>query len=179
MAVGLAELIIVCILLDWFLNKFGVPGLVGMLLLGILFGPYGMGWLSQDLLNISQDLRLIALIVILLRAGLELSKKTLAKVGVRVILLSFLPAVFEGAAITAIAPQFLDISYFEAAILGAVLAAVSPAVVVPLMIEFIDKRMGVEKGIPTLVLAASSIDDVFVIVIYSILIGMYVGEGGN
>lgn len=175
MAVSLAELIILGILADWAFRKFRIPGLVGMLLLGILMGPYVLGWLAPSLLGISQDLRLIALIVILLRAGFELSKETLARVGRSVLLLSCVPAIFEGAAITVLGPWLLGLSYMESAILGAVLSAVSPAVVVPLMIGFIERRLGASKGIPTMVLAASSVDDVFVIVIYSILIGIYTG----
>jgi len=174
-AVSLAELIILGILADWAFRKFRIPGLVGMLLLGILMGPYVLGWLAPSLLGISQDLRLIALIVILLRAGFELSKETLARVGRSVLLLSCVPAIFEGAAITVLGPWLLGLSYMESAILGAVLSAVSPAVVVPLMIGFIERRLGASKGIPTMVLAASSVDDVFVIVIYSILIGIYTG----
>ncbi|NIA29927.1 MAG: sodium:proton antiporter [Actinobacteria bacterium] len=176
MAVSMAELVLVSILMDWALRRIHIPGLVGMLLVGILFGSYALGWIDNDLLAISADLRMVAMIVILLRAGLELSKKTMARVGVRALLLSFIPATFEGAAIALMGPYFLGLSFMESAILGSVLAAVSPAVVVPLMIRFIEKRMGAEKGIPTLILAASSIDDVFVIVVYSVLIGMYTGS---
>ncbi len=176
MAVSLAEIIIISLLVDWAFRKIKVPGLVGMLFVGIILGPYALGWLSPDLMKISADLRLIALIVILLRAGFELSLQTLRRVGRMVILLSFVPAVFEGIAVTLLGPHFLNLTYMESAILGAILAAVSPAVVVPLMIHFIERRMGAEKGIPTLVLAASSIDDVFVIVIYSVLVGMYTGQ---
>ncbi len=176
MAVGIAELIIICLLVDWGFRRLRMPGLIGMLLTGIVFGPYMLNLLSPDLLAISPDLRLIALIVILLRAGLELSRDTLNRVGRMVLLLSAIPAIFEGATITVVGPHLLPLTYMESAILGAILGAVSPAVVVPLMIDFIQKRMGAEKGIPTLVLAASSIDDVFVIVIYSVLIGMYTGQ---
>jgi len=176
MAVGIAELIIICLLVDWGFRQLRMPGLIGMLLTGIIFGPYALGLLSPDLLAISPDLRLIALIVILLRAGLELSRDTLNRVGRMVLLLSAIPAILEGITITVLGPHLLPLSYMESAILGAILGAVSPAVVVPLMIDFIQRRMGAEKGIPTLVLAASSIDDVFVIVIYSVLIGMYTGQ---
>lgn len=176
MAVSLAELIILSVLVDWLFRKMRMPGLIGMLLVGIIFGPYVLNWLAPDLLAISPDLRLIALIVILLRAGFELSSKTLARVGKMVVVLSFIPALCEGFAITLLGPVLLGLNYLESAILGAILGAVSPAVVVPLMIDFIERRMGAEKGIPTLVLAASSIDDVFVIVIYSVLIGMYTGH---
>ena len=177
MALGIAEIIIFGLLVDWIVRKIRIPGLVGMLLLGILCGPYVLNYFSPDIIHISHDLRLIALIVILLRAGFELSRRALAKVGRMALLLSCVPAVFEGLAITALGPHLLGLTYMESAILGTILAAVSPAVVVPLMIKFIEERKGVEKAIPTLLLAASSIDDVFVIVIYSVLIGMYVGSG--
>lgn len=179
MAVNLAELVVICLLVDYALRRWNIPGLAGMLLVGVAFGPAVLGWLSPDLGAISSDLRMIALITILLRAGFELSKDTLKKVGLRAILFSFVPAVFEGVAITFLGRWLLGLTYLESAILGSVLAAVSPAVVVPLMIEFMDQRKGTAKGIPTLILAGSSIDDVFVIVVYSSLIGMYTGEKAN
>jgi len=179
MAVSLAELILLSLLVDWLFRKIKVPGLVGMLCVGIVIGPYVLGLLKPSILTVSSDLRMIALIVILLRAGFELSKDTLRKVGLQAALLSCVPAIFEGLAVMLLGPRLLGLSYMESAILGAVLAAVSPAVVVPLMIDFIDRKKGTEKGIPTLVLAASSIDDVFVIVVYSVLIGFYTGAKIN
>ena len=179
MAVSLAELILLGLLIDFAFRKIRIPGLVGMLCVGILLGPSVLGFLEPSLLSVSADLRMIALIVILLRAGFELSKDTLRRVGFQAALLSCIPAVFEGLAVTLLGPRLLGLSYMESAILGAVLSAVSPAVVVPLMIDFMDRRKGTEKGIPTLVLAASSIDDVFVIVIYSVLIGFYTGAKVN
>ena len=179
MAASLAEILILSLLIDWLFRKIKIPGLVGMLLLGILFGPYVLNFMSKDLMQISADLRMIALIVILLRAGLEMSKDVLHKVGKQALLLSFIPATFEGVAITLLAPLFLKLTYMESAMLGAILAAVSPAVVVPLMIQFIEEKKGTKKGIPTLVLAASSVDDIFVIVVYSILIGIYTGSNVN
>jgi len=179
MAVSLAQLILLGLLVDWLLRKIKVPGLVGMLCVGIIAGPFVLGFLKPSLLSVSSDLRMIALIVILLRAGFELSKDTLRRVGFQAMLLSCIPAILEGLAVMLLGPWLLGLSYMESAILGAVLAAVSPAVVVPLMIDFIDRKKGTEKGIPTLVLAASSIDDVFVIVVYSVLIGFYTGEKVN
>ncbi|HDZ68935.1 MAG TPA: sodium:proton antiporter [Phycisphaerales bacterium] len=176
MAVSLAELILLSLLVDWMFRKLRIPGLVGMLFVGVVLGPYVLGNLNPALLAISADLRKIALIVILLRAGFELSGKTLARIGKMAALLSCVPAILEAAAVTLLAPRFLGLTYMESAILGCILAAVSPAVVVPLMINFIERRMGAKKGIPTLVLAASSVDDVFVIVIYSGLIGIYLGQ---
>jgi NhaP-type Na+/H+ or K+/H+ antiporter len=179
MAENLAALIVISFIIAYLFKYIKTPPLIGMLLLGILAGPYVFGWMDPSLLAISSDLRMGALIVIILRAGFELSKDTLMKVGKPALLLSFIPAVFEGAAITFLGPYFLPLTRMESAILGAVLAAVSPAVVVPLMIRFIDEKRGTDKGIPTLVLAGSSIDDVFVIVIYSVLIGIYTGRQMN
>jgi NhaP-type Na+/H+ or K+/H+ antiporter len=167
------------LLADYLFRKLNLPGLVGMLLVGILCGPYVFNIMQPELLKVSADLRMVALIVILLRAGLELRRDTLNRVGKTALLMSCIPAIFEGAVITFLAPKFLGISYLEAAILGAILSAVSPAVVVPLMINFIDQRRGTKKGIPTLILGASSVDDVFVIVVFSILLGMYTGSQTN
>ncbi len=179
MVLNIAELVILSLLVDWLFKKYNIPGLVGMLLLGILFGPFVLGFIKPDLLSASSDLRMVALIVILLCAGFELSKETLNRVGIYAILLSFVPATMEAIAITFLGHYFLHLTYLEAGILGSILSAVSPAVVVPLMMEFIKKKKGTKKGIPTLILAASSMDDVFVIVIYSILIGIYTGEKVN
>lgn len=179
MAVSLALVVILGLLSDYVFRKLRLPGLVGMLIVGIICGPYVLNLMEPELMKVSADLRMVALIVILLRAGLELRRDTLNRVGRPALLLSCIPAVFEGAIITILGPRFLNISYLEAAILGAILSAVSPAVVVPLMINFIDRRMGTKKGIPTLMLAGSSIDDVFVIVIFSILLGMYTGAKTN
>lgn len=176
MAVTLAELILIGLIADWVFRRIHLPGLVGMLGLGVIFGPFFLNLIHEDLLNISADLRMIALIVILLRAGFELSRRTLMRVGWTAIMLSCVPAILEGLAVTALGPPLLGLTPMQSALLGSILAAVSPAVVVPLMIRFIEQRKGVDKGIPTLVLAASSIDDVFVIVIYSALISLYTGQ---
>ena len=156
MALGIAEIIILSLVADWLFSRVGMPGLVGMLLVGVLLGPHVLGALHPELLEVGPDLRLIALIVILLRAGFELSRSTLNRVGSRAAVLACVPAVTEGALITLLGPHLLGLSYKESAILGSILAAVSPAVVVPLMIHFIKQRKGAEKGIPTMVLAASS-----------------------
>lgn len=179
MALNLAELLILSFIIAYLFKFIKVPPLIGMLLLGIAFGPFVLNWMESPLLTISSDLRMGALIVILLRAGFELSKDTLMKVGKNALLLSVIPAIFEGVTVTFLGPVFLPLTYMESAILGSVLAAVSPAVVVPLMIQFIEKKRGTNKGIPTLILAGASIDDVFVIIIYSVLIGMYTGKQVN
>lgn len=122
---------------------------------------------------------MVALIVILLRAGLELKRDTLNRVGKTALTMSCVPAIFEGAVITLMAPWLFGLTYIEAAILGSIIAAVSPAVVVPLMLNLIKEKKGTEKGIPTLILSASSLDDVFVIVIFTILLGVQAGSGEN
>lgn len=179
MIVSIAEILILGLIVDWAFRRMTVPGLVGMLFLGVLFGPYALGLVSPELLAVSGDFRLIALIVILLRAGFELSKDTLNRVGGRVVLLAAVPAIVEGVAVMALGQLLLGLSLLESAILGSVLAAVSPAVVVPLMIRFMERDMGAKKGIPTMILAAPSLDDVFVIVVYSVLIGIYTGSSVN
>ncbi len=179
MAFSLAEIIILCLVVDYLFRRMRVPGLIGMLAIGALLGPSVLNSIDPALLEVGTDLRMIALIVILLRAGFELSKETLHKVGRTALLLSIIPAAFEALAVTALGPRLLGLSTMESAILGCVLGAVSPAVVVPLMVRFIHERRGTEKGIPTLVLAAASIDDVTVIVAYSVLIGIYSGSKVN
>ena len=179
MIVSIAEFLILGFIVEWAFRKLTIPGLVGLLFLGVVLGPYALDLASPELLQVSDELRLIALIVILLRAGLELSKETLNRVGGRVLLLATVPAIIEAAAITALGPWLLGLGILESAILGAVLAAISPAVVVPLMIRFMERGLGAEKRIPTMILAAAPINDVFVIVIFSVLVGMYTGTSVN
>ena len=176
MATGLAEIIILSLIVSWLLNRLGVPALLGMLAIGVVFGPYVLGVLDPALLAIGTDLRLIALIVILMRAGFQLSRQALHRVGGRALLLSFVPATCEGLAVTLVAPPLLGLTVLEAALLGSILAAVSPAVVVPMMIQFMQRRMGAEKEIPSLVLAGASMDDIYVIVVHSALLGFYAGQ---
>jgi len=176
---SLAIIIVLGLTGDVIFKKIKLPGLVAMLLIGIVIGPYLLNLLNNKLINISADIRMIALIIILLRAGLELKRSDIKKVGTQTILLSMIPAIFECIIITLLAPILLGISYLEAAILGAILGAVSPAVVVPMMIDFIEKKKGTKKGIPSLIIGASSIDDIFVIVIFTILLGMYQGNDTN
>lgn len=179
MAMSLAEIIVLCLLVDWGFRRFKIPGLVGMLMIGAILGPSVLDSIAPSLLEVGTDLKMIALIVILLRAGFELSRDTLNRVGKQALLLSFIPAAFEALTVTVLGPRFLGLSTMESAILGCVLGAVSPAVVVPLMVRFIKEKRGTDKGIPTLVLAAASIDDVTVIVAYSVLIGIYSGNKVN
>lgn len=179
MALGIAIIIVLGLMGDRIFTRLKLPGLVGMLLVGILCGPYGLKILPDEILSASSDLRKLALVVILLRAGFELRRDTLKRVGRAAVTMSAVPAIFEIIGIVIFAPLLFHISYVEAAILGAILGAVSPAVVVPIMIDFMQRGKGSKKGIPTLILGASSIDDVFVIVLYSIFLGMYGGESVN
>ncbi|MDP8235868.1 MAG: cation:proton antiporter, partial [Candidatus Erginobacter occultus] len=149
---------------------------IGILLVGILLGPQLLNQINPDLLAIGSDLRLIALIVILLRAGFELSRKTLHRVGGQALLLAFIPATCEGVVITLAGHQLLGLTLMEAALLGSIQAAVSPAVGVPRMIAFIKERRGAKKAIPSMVMAAASVDDIYVIVVHSVLIGLAAKE---
>jgi NhaP-type Na+/H+ or K+/H+ antiporter len=179
MILGVAEFIILGLIFDWAFRKIKLPGLIGLLFLGVLIGPYVLGAINQETMSVSYDLRIMALIVILLRAGFEISRKTLSKVGIRAVMMSFIPCFCEVGLITLCAPKLLGITSLEAAMLGGVLAAVSPAVVVPLMIKFIKERRGERKGIPTLVMAGSSCDDAVAIVLATSFVGMYVGKSAN
>ncbi len=179
MAISLAIIVVLGLTGDMLFRKMKLPGLVGMLIVGILVGPFMLGLLKPELMTVSADFRKIALIVILLRAGFELRRDTLNRVGRPAAIMSVVPALFEIGAVMLVAPRLLSISIMEAALLGTILGAVSPAVVVPFMIDFMERGKGAKKGIPTLILAASSIDDVFVIVLFSILLGMVGGEQIN
>lgn len=156
-----------------------IPGLIGMLLVGVILGPYALNLLDPSLLVIGPDLRVIALIVILLRVGFELSRSTLHRIGARALLLAFIPATIEGAAITVAGPWLLGLSLLESAVLGSVLAAVSPAVVVPSMIQFMKERRGAAKDIPSMVMAAASVDDVYVIIAHTAILEVYLGSQVN
>lgn len=173
MAYSLAIIIMFGLIFNRVFTKIKLPGLLGMLFLGILVGPYGFNLISQEILTISPDLRKIALIVILLRAGLGIEKNTLKKVGIPAIKLSFLPGLLEGSMIILITSYLLDLSFVEAGILAFIIAAVSPAVVVPQMLDLIEKKRGRKKGIPTLILTGASLDDVIAITIFSTFLGFY------
>ena len=160
------------LLFGWICKKLHLPALFGMILAGILIGPYVLNLLDSSILDISAQIRKIALVIILVRAGLKLSLADLKKVGRPAILLCFLPATAELLGMLLLAPKLLGISALEAAVLGSVVAAVSPAVVVPGMIKLIDKGYGTDKGIPQMILAGASVDDVFVIVLFTTFTGM-------
>ncbi|MGN0321945.1 MAG: cation:proton antiporter [Oliverpabstia sp.] len=148
-------------------QKIRLPRIIGMLITGILLGPYVLDLLDDSILGISADLRQMALVIILIKAGLSLNINDLKKVGRPAILMSFLPAVFEILAFVLLAPMVLGISRMDAAIMGAVLGAVSPAVVVPRMVQLMEENYGTDKSIPQMILAAASLDDVFVIVLFT------------
>ena len=173
---GFAELVILGLLADGLFRRLGVPGLIGMLLVGVALGSSGLGAIDPRLLALSGDLRQMALIVILLRVGFALNLATLRQVGGRVLLLAWIPASCEGLMITAVAQPLLALSWLEAALLGSVLAAVSPAVVVPLMLRLIEERRGTAKAIPSMVMAAASLDDIAVIVVNGLLLGLLVQQ---
>ncbi|MBU3220725.1 cation:proton antiporter [Clostridium algidicarnis] len=177
MLFSLALILIIGFTLSGILNRLRLPGILGMLITGVILGPFVLNLISPDILNISKDLRQIALIVILSRAGLSLDVKDLKKVGRPAILMCFVPATFELVAITLLAPILFKVSYIEAAIMGTVLAAVSPAVVVPRMLKVMEGGYGKEKSIPQLILAGASVDDVYVIVLFTAFMGMYQGKG--
>lgn len=148
-------------------RRLRLPPLLGMLLVGIAFGPYALGLLDDSLLAISADLRKVALIIILTRAGLSLDIGDLRKVGRSAVLLCFVPATFEIVGTVILAPRLLGVTVLEAAIIGSVIAAVSPAVVVPRMLRLMDEGYGSGQGIPQMILAGASVDDVYVIVLFS------------
>lgn len=156
-----------------------LPRIIGMLITGIILGPYVFDLFDQSILGISADLRKMALVIILIKAGLSLNLKDLKKVGRPALLLSFLPATFELTAFLLFGPKVLGITVLESAVMGAVLAAVSPAVVVPRMVFLIDENCGTEKSIPQMILAGASLDDVFVIVLFTTFLGMAQGENIN
>ena len=160
------------IVLGSIFNCLKLPQLLGMLLTGIILGPYLLNLLDPKILSISTDLRQIALIIILTRAGLNLDINDLKKVGRPAVLMCFVPATFEILGMIIFAPKFLGLGLLDSAILGTVIAAVSPAVVVPKMLKLMEDGYGTEEGIPQLIMAGASVDDVFVIVLFTSFIGL-------
>lgn len=177
MLTSLALIFICGMTLSSIFQKLKIPGLLGMLITGIVLGPYVLNLLDSSILGISADLREIALIIILMRAGLNLNIKDLKRVGRPAVLMCFVPACFEIAGMVLVAPGLLGISVLDAAIMGAVVGAVSPAVIVPKMLHLMENRYGTEKSIPQLIMAGASVDDVFVIVLFTAFTGLAQGEG--
>ena len=179
MLLSIALILLVGMSMGWICRKIKLPGLLGMLITGIVLGPYVLNVLDIKLLGISADLRKIALIIILTRAGLGLDLTSLKKIGRPAVLMCFVPATFELAGMLLLAPRLMGMSLLEAAVMGAVLAAVSPAVVAPRMVKLMEEGYGVKEGIPQLILAGASVDDVYVIVLFSTFSGMMQGEGAS
>ena len=179
MLLSIALILLVGMSMGWICRKIKLPGLLGMLITGIVLGPYVLNLLDIKLLGISADLRKIALIIILTRAGLGLDLTSLKKIGRPAVLMCFVPATFELAGMLLLAPRLMGMRLLEAAVMGAVLAAVSPAVVVPRMVKLMEEGYGVKEGIPQLILAGASVDDVYVIVLFSTFSGMMQGEGAS
>ncbi|MFI3285579.1 MAG: cation:proton antiporter [Rikenellaceae bacterium] len=179
MLTSLAFLFILGLSLGYLFNKLRLPALIGMLAAGVLLGPSTLNLLDPSLLNISLELRQIALVIILLRAGLALNLSELKQVGRPAILLCFVPACFEIAGMILLAPPLLGVSLLDAAIMGAVVAAVSPAVVVPKMLNLMEQGRGTNKGIPQMIMAGGSVDDVFVIVLFTAFTTLALGGEVN
>ena len=179
MLLSISFILLVGMSMSWICKKIRLPGLLGMLITGIVLGPYALNLLDQSILGISADLRKIALIIILTRAGLGLDIASLKKIGRPAFLMCFVPATFELVGMLILAPGLIGVTLMEAAVMGAVLAAVSPAVVVPRMVKLMDEGYGVKEGIPQLILAGASVDDVYVIVLFSTFSGMMQGEGAS
>ena len=179
MLLSIALILILGMFMGWICQKMKLPALLGMLITGIILGPYGLNLLDGSILGISAELRKIALIIILTRAGLGLDLSGLKKIGRPAVLMCFVPASFELLGMILLAPKLMGLSVLESAVMGAVLAAVSPAVVVPRMVKLMDEGYGVKEGIPQLILAGASVDDVYVIVLFSTFVGMMQGEGAS
>ncbi len=160
-------------------NRIGLPRIIGMLLAGILIGPYVLNWLDDSILSISSELRQMALVIILLKAGLSLDLSDLKRVGRPAVMMSCVPASCEILAFFLLAPHILGINRIEAAVMGAVLGAVSPAVVVPRMVQLMEEKRGTGQGIPQMILAGASCDDIYVIVLFSTFVGMAQGGSAN
>lgn len=177
MLLSLALLLLIGLAMKSLVEKMGLPGIIGIFATGVLLGPSGLGLLDDHLLAISGELRQMALIIILLKAGLSLDLSDLKKVGRPAVFMSFVPASFEIIGYTLLAPMHLGISRVDAALMGAVLAAVSPAVVVPRMAKMMEEGVGTERSVPQLIMAGASCDDIFVIVLFTSFLGM--AKGGD
>ena len=176
MLTSIALIILMGLSLAFIFDKLKLPRLIGMILTGIILGPYMLNVLDPTILNISSELRQIALVIILTRAGLALDIKDLKKVGRPAILMCFVPAVFEILGFIILGPKLLNLSFLDSAILGTVIAAVSPAIIVPRMIKLMDEGYGSKKSIPQLILAGASVDDIFVIVLFTSLTSLAKSE---
>ena len=177
MLLSVALILCLGMILSTLCQKLKLPGLLGLLATGIILGPYVLDLIDSSILSISADLRKIALIIILTKAGLNLDISKLREIGKTAVFMCFVPATFELVGVVIFAPKLLGISLMEAAILGSVMAAVSPAVVVPRMVKLMEEGYGSKKGIPQLILAGASVDDVYVIVLFTTFVQRIQGEG--
>lgn len=175
MLTSLALIFLLGLVLGRIFKEFKLPSLLGMIITGMILSPYALGLLDSSILGISADLRQLALIIILTRAGLSLNINDLKKVGRPAILMCFIPACFEILGVVLIAPRVLGITVLEATIMGSVIAAVSPAVVIPRMIKIMEEGYGKENSIPQLIMAGASVDDVFVIVLFTAFTSLAIG----
>jgi len=176
MLTSLGIMLLLGLILSEIAKKLKTPALVGMLFTGVILGPYVLNVIDKSVLSISGELRQIALVIILTRAGLAMNFKDLKKVGRPAVLMCFLPACFEIAGYVLIAPKLLQITVLEAAVMGTVMAAVSPAVIVPRMLKLTEEGYGTKKGIPQLIMAGASVDDIFVIVLFTSITSLAAGE---
>ena len=172
MIFSLGLILILGFIIGWLLSKIKIPGLFGKIIVGLLIGPYCLGLIDEKILSISTELRQVALVIILTRSGLNLDIDSLKKIGRPAILMSFIPATLEIIGVALISQLLLEITIFESILLGTVLAAVSPAVVSPRMIKLIEERFGENHQVPKLILAGSSVDDIYVIVLFYTFLGL-------
>ena len=177
--VYLAVVITCAFALSWFMKKIHLPGLIGMMITGIIMGPYALDLIDPSIIGISADLRQFALMIILARAGLALDIETLKRIGKPAILMSFIPPGLEIGAVTLFAPMFFPITHLDAAIMGAVLSAVSPAIVVPRMLKMLENGQDTEKGIPQIIMAATSVNGIFAIVLFTMFLWVEGSGGGS
>ena len=179
MLLSLALILLTGLVFSGLLNRLHLPGLLGMMIAGMVLGPNGLNWIHPSILTVSKELRQLALIIILLRAGLSMDLEDLKRIGKPALLMTFVPASFELVAIIILGPLLLNLSILDSALLGAVLAAVSPAVVVPRMLKLMDEHRGTHERIPQLIMAGASVDDVYVIVLFTAFVAMAQGKGLN
>lgn len=179
MLLSISLILIVGMATGWICRKIKLPPLLGMLATGIALGPYVLNLLDDSILGISAELRKIALVIILTRAGLGLDLSGLKKLGRPALFMCFVPASLELIGVILLAPRLMGLTVLEAALMGAVLAAVSPAVVVPRMVKLMEEGYGVKEGVPQLILAGASVDDVYVIVLFSTFVGMLQGKSAS
>ncbi len=179
MILSFALIVVFGLLANRLFTRLKLPGLLGMILIGIAVGPYGLDWLDPSILENAADIRLIALIVILLRAGLGLEKQLLKKVGRVALKMSSIPCLLEGFTIMGISRLLLGLPWAEAGMLGFIVAAVSPAVIVPAMLQLKQEGWGMKRGIPVIVLAGASVDDVIAITLFTAFLGIGTQAGGS